>query len=1280
MVHGHQIALSSLIIFLLSNQIIFTSDGSDPTQTDPIGFPGFDDPIVIEGDSDFTAENGVSSGSGTKSDPYVIENRTIISEDIGGIVIRNTTSHLIIRNCTIYNYSAPQTIISGIILYNSSNISVNTCDLYHNYMNIYIYKSENIEVTNSTVRNSTEGIIVDRSYDISIIFNNFYNNSYNSCSLADSNYILIKNNSYRYNVYGILIESVYNLTIQNNSFTNNEGGIVSSYVSNGVIKGNRLHNNFDVGFELNCWTENLIFSHNNITNNRYGIRISDHSHNNFSISFNNISYNKLIGISSKGSSLSINDNIIMYNNYTGINSAVYSSNVEINRNLLKSNGHHGLFLIYSTHYSISNNNIENNPIGIYLRDGYRNNIHYNNINSNSRNGFEIVGYSQGNLISDNVFSNNNEYGIKLDSNNGRDLVTNNFFKQNGMGVYCSSYKTDIFNNSFENNTGYHIEFDDSHLNYVYNNTFGNGIDLFKIDDSKLYFYNNIFESVVIAWANDNEIHWNTDKKKMINIVGGEYIGGNYWSNYLGEDVNGDGLGDTKLPHGPGDMAPLVKEYPPPDLEPPTLVEVSRDPLRTGEESRITYQISDNRRIYGIRSNITYRYWEIDKEYEDMELKKFEIDDVEIDDEGIFNITIDVPSYTRFIVVDINITDLGDNTNSYSFNYSVEDVIPPVIDQEYTSEEAQTGENYTIWMILHENTGIVESYAEYYFDSDRDQIQRAFSEFQFCIGRRFYINISVAEYSSQLNYRIHAIDRGDNDIKYDWVEVAVVDVIPPTVREIDMEELRNGEENTITFEIKDNIAVVDLRINLTMDDDLHSGIFNHSITDEIFVARFTIPPDVEELTYNITIWDYAENRCFLENTISVMDTDPPEITDMSYGNPLTDSDYTLKFEITDNKGLKTGFLEYWFDNGSHENITKITNRYIIDLVPNDSYYLYYRVGAKDIHNNWMILDFEKMVIDGTDPTVRIMEGTPYTSGDFNVRLEMDDNREIARSEMKYSLNDDDGQKIMFDLDDGLFGMEIPKDAYSITLYATVWDMQKNFASDVLELSVQDGTPPEIFRPNIINTSHKRITLRVEVKDNRDLESVWVVIDWDERYSNITLEKSGEDHYQTTIELPAMEIIYRIGATDSSNNSAISDQYEFEAPPSPDNGESPVLIIIISAFVVVLIASILVIITILMIRKNREAEPEDIHTLMEIFNNFGIGTSREGMDCYEILGVDRKANDKEIRKKYRKLATLHHPDRFGNGETVSEEMVRLNCAKEILLDKEKRRILDRFLKGR
>jgi parallel beta-helix repeat protein len=59
-------------------------------------------PIRIEGDTEFTSANGVVSGTGTATDPYIIEEWSINCSAEPGILLWNTTKDLIVRNITIH--------------------------------------------------------------------------------------------------------------------------------------------------------------------------------------------------------------------------------------------------------------------------------------------------------------------------------------------------------------------------------------------------------------------------------------------------------------------------------------------------------------------------------------------------------------------------------------------------------------------------------------------------------------------------------------------------------------------------------------------------------------------------------------------------------------------------------------------------------------------------------------------------------------------------------------------------------------------------------------------------------------------------------------------------------------------------------------------------------------------------------------------------------------------------------------------------------------------------
>jgi len=229
----------------------------------------------------------------------------------------------------------------------------------------------------------------------------------------------------------------------------------------------------------------------------------------------------------------------------------------------------------------------------------------------SRYGISLEPGSDYNIIENCIASNNSYYGIAI-SGATYNVIRNNSVYDNKYGItlWMNCYNNTIENNTIFNNSGYGVYFFSGNMfntikeNVICDNQYG----IYFSNAKNNTIYNNYFNNTINAYDNGNNT-WNISKTAGENIIGGTWLGGNYWHDYTGIDIDKDGIGDTMLPyncygnimHG-GDMLPLV--YATNDTIPPDITNITFPSKFRAGFVNITCIASDNAGIAGVWINIT----------------------------------------------------------------------------------------------------------------------------------------------------------------------------------------------------------------------------------------------------------------------------------------------------------------------------------------------------------------------------------------------------------------------------------------------------------------------------------------------------------------------------------------------------------------------------------------------------------------------------------------------------------------------------------------------------
>ena len=245
------------------------------------------------------------------------------------------------------------------------------------------------------------------------------------------------------------------------------------------------------------------------------------------------------GIYAYNSSGTLDDVIIRNITITNWKTGIYLRNVlggTIEESTIRWNKYAGLQLTGCNTVTIQNNTISTNTThGIHLTSG-SNNIHIiDNGIYDQGNGIQLEDSHQGSIYDNDIAY--NQDGIDADSADGWTIMDNKIsYNHYGIILYFSHNST-ISGNRITDN-GYEDQYAGvwymwSGNNLFYNNYFDN--------------YQNVRYDTGPPWPGVGANLWNIDKELGRNIVGGPYLGGNYYgpesfSNYCA-DNDGDYICD-----------------------------------------------------------------------------------------------------------------------------------------------------------------------------------------------------------------------------------------------------------------------------------------------------------------------------------------------------------------------------------------------------------------------------------------------------------------------------------------------------------------------------------------------------------------------------------------------------------------------------------------------------------------------------------------------------------------------------------------------------------------
>jgi len=973
-----------------------------------------------------------------------------------------------------------------------SQMRIHNNSLYSNTYGIYSHETGDNYFYDNSIHNNSYGFFMYQSsygsnvlYD-NVIFNNSYNFGVSGSVKADFTHTIYPNNT----VNGRPIR--YYVDQQNLVVPSDAGFVGLVGCTNVTVKGLDLDHEFD-GVLL-AFVDKARVLDTTGENDHYGIRLLKSKN----VKIDNVTFDKsYIGVEFGGSSYdTLNRSVIRGSSSMGVELDSSPNNL-INGNHIYRIADTGAYISADSNYvTVANNTVNNTKLGIVIRVTSEYCVVLNNtVYNNSVVGIEVFDSTHATVHHNTVF--NSTDGIDVEFYTSNNKVYNNTIHDNSVdGMYISSDTNMVYNNSiYKNKCGIDIRFSSGNL--IYNNYFSNTGNLKE-------------------WSNTNN-RWNISTTSGTNIVGGPKLGGNYWSDYAGYDLNQDGFGDTA--YNSEDKLPLFI----PDHVLPWISDNATASPTTGETYTLKAKVSDDRKVI----NATVEYW-IDGGAHTNKTVTLSSGNSTA---GIYNLVINIGASALNLEYFFSARDSSGNWNRTKviLRRVLDNDLPTVSDA--TAGSPTTGDNYTISATATDNINVSEVRLQYWFDwgvkSNASLDPKG--------GSSWKVNITIASNATKLSYDLTAYDNSSNMKKVSKANVVVKDNDAPTATDLTNGTPTTNDDFSFNVSAKDNIGLQTVSVKYWFDGG-NSQLKTLALSGGVYTGKVTAPSNAKKLHYIVQATDKASNSMSLSQVdLDVLDNDAPVIQDKS-GAPTTGDKFNITAKVTDNIAVGSIKAEYWFDNGTHQNISMVAagGNYRGEVsVPLDAWYLHYILSANDTSNNTnRTLQVDLKVLDNDPPTVQAVPGNPATGMGFQLTCDVQDNRDIHLVSLEYWFDDQPHNYVnMVDNEGYVALIQVPVSAHVLNFIIKAYDGSNNMGAITGNMGVVDTISPTITDTTGVPTTGDQLSFSVLVQDNWAVAAVHM-----EYWFDNDVHKNVSYHQGLTVDVPsnATMLNYIISANDSSGN--------------------------------------------------------------------------------------------------------------------------------------------------